>query len=219
MRALVLGTVTVLLATSVLADTRVIHSFSAATERGNARRVIIDIPAGDVTVRNGAGDRIVVTGHAERRAEGGRSRDAQQRLVDEAEIALVRSADGITLQRHFGPHADNWRKKFTTYSVTVEVPAALSVDVRTYAGDVRLDGDFGDVDVDLRAGDINVTMPRAAVRELNASCRIGDVVADFGDRTLRREGVFAGTAHFQNATGHSVVNVHATAGDVRVTLR
>jgi hypothetical protein len=57
------------------------------------------------------------------------------------------------------------------------------------------------------------------VKELTASCRIGEVHTHLGDRTIDREGVFPGTTHFVNPNGgRSVMNLHTTVGEVHVTL-
>jgi hypothetical protein len=70
----------------------------------------------------------------------------------------------------------------------------------------------------MRAGEIDLRVPRATVRELNASCRIGEVRTNTGTELVTREGVFPGRTKFVNKAGKSRVNVHVTAGEVDVTL-
>ena len=79
-------------------------------------------------------------------------------------------------------------------------------------------GDFGDVAADLRAGEVKVRVPRARVRELNASCRVGEVRANVGTEIITKEGLFPGRTHYFNPKGKTHVNVHVTAGEVDVTL-
>ena len=62
-----------LTAGAALANDEVTHEFSTSAMRGHVRRVVIDIPAGEVRIRNGAGDRIAVSGTAERHFEIGRA--------------------------------------------------------------------------------------------------------------------------------------------------
>ncbi len=107
---------------------------------------------------------------------------------------------------------------FSDYKILLEVPPGTSVDLLTRFGDVTIEGSFGDVDVDLRAGDIHLTMPKKDIRELNASARVGEVRARLGDEIVEREGVFPGTTRYRSENGRSIVNVHVTAGDVRVNL-
>jgi len=71
---------------------------------------------------------------------------------------------------------------------------------------------------DMRAGEVNLRVPRAKVRELNASCRVGEVRTNLGTEVVTREGLFPGRTHFFNAAGKAHVNAHVTAGEVDVTL-
>jgi hypothetical protein len=45
---------TLLVAGAALADDEVTHSFATTAARGRVRRVVIDIPIGEVRIRNGA---------------------------------------------------------------------------------------------------------------------------------------------------------------------
>jgi len=83
---------------------------------------------------------------------------------------------------------------------------------------VNIDGVFGDVMVDLRAGDLNVRTPRANVRELSASCRVGDVTTNLGHEIISRSGLFPGTTRWEKDSGNSRLNLHVTAGDIDVKL-
>ena len=53
------------------------------------RRVLIDIPAGEVRIRNGAGDRIAVSGTAERHFDGHPRRSKEQEIVDDISAEVV----------------------------------------------------------------------------------------------------------------------------------
>jgi hypothetical protein len=61
-------------------------------------------------------------------------------------------------------------------------------------------------------------MPRANVRRLEASCRVGEVRTHIGDDVVTREGIFPGKTKYFNAAGKNAINVHVTAGEVDVTL-
>lgn len=209
-----------LAASAAFADEQVTHVFRSSVPSAGVRRVVIDIPAGDVTVRNGAGPAVVVHGTVRRSYTGYRRRDRSQQIVDDSTVEISASSDQAVVRRRFGPGAQGWRAQnyHTQFNVTIEVPAGLDVDVLTNYGDVTFSGTFGNIQTDLRAGDIDLKTPRNDVRELHASVRVGDVWANLGDRSVHQEGIFPRTTHFYNATGRSTINLHATAGDVRVTL-
>ena len=209
-----------LAAASVHADESVYHSFEAAAPASGIRRVVVDVPAGDVTVRNGSSDRVAVSGRASREPDGPRSREKEQRIVDDISLEIAVSNGEAVIRRRFGPRARGWRAQtFSGYEFAVEVPPGLHVDVKTRAGTVSMDGSFGDIDVDLRAGEVDLQIPRAEVRELRASCRIGEVHTRIGNEVTHNEGVFPGRTRYVNPSGRTFVNVHVTAGEVRVTLK
>lgn len=175
--------------------------YKASVPRGNVQRVVVAVPAGEIVVRNGAADRISIDGYAERHDE----------IVDDTKLEIVVKGTDATIRRTSAP-------SFTSYTVTIEVPAGTSIDLGTKYGEVRMEGTFGDVDVDLNAGEIRLRTPRAQVKELNASVTVGEVHTNLGDRTVSREGLFPGRTHWSNPTGKSSVDLHTTAGEVRVTL-
>lgn len=206
-------------ATTVLAEERVENRFEAAVAPGPVKRVVIDIPSGDITIRNGRADRLRVTGTVGREPDNARNRDKEQRIVNHTSVEIVVRNEEATLQRKFGPDAQAWRaQSFTDYQVVVELPPGLSVDVKTRAGEITLEGSFGDIDVDLRAGEINARLPRGEVRELRASCRIGEVRTNIGNEIVEREGLFPGRTRYINPEGRSFVNLHTTFGEVNVEL-
>jgi hypothetical protein len=219
-RVLVLGAVALLGASAAVADDFVRHPVNASIRRGSIRRVIVDIPAGEIMVRNGAGDRISLSGEVQRRYDGFNQREREQRIVNDINLEIFVDEDDALIRRKFGPEADSWRARtwHTSYRLTIEVPRGMGLDLETKYGEVTLEGDFGNVSVDLRAGEIHLRTPRSSVRELNASVRIGEVHTDFGEEREDHEGILPGTTHFINANGRSRINVHTTVGELHVTL-
>jgi hypothetical protein len=195
------------------------HAFQTAVPRGQVQRVRIDIPYGSFTVRNGASSQLAVSGIVSRDYDGPRERAWAQRVVDDTSVEIyVRGAEAI-VRRKFGKSAQSWRaKRFTGIDMRLEVPAGVDIRLDSSAGEVDLEGNFGDIAIEMGAGEIDVRVPRATVRELNASCRIGEVRTNLGSEIVTREGILPGRTHFFNAAGKSHVNVHVTVGEVDVTL-
>ncbi|HXH39544.1 MAG TPA: hypothetical protein VNN08_13015 [Thermoanaerobaculia bacterium] len=209
-----------LVAAAALADEEVTHTFAASAARGHVHRVVIDIPAGEVRIRNGAPNSITVSGVSKRHFDGYRRRAKEQQIADDISAEVVIRGDEAIVRRHFGPAAQSWsaRSYHSAVDITVEIPPGVDIDMSTRYGSVDIDGAFGNIDTDLRAGEVHVRTPRANVRDLTASVSIGEVHTYFGDRYIENEGVLPRSARFHNATGRSDVNVHSTFGEVHVTL-
>jgi hypothetical protein len=220
MRRTLLFSLLLLAATAARADRKVAHSIHSTLARPGVHRVLIDLPVGEVHVHNGSGNTVVAEGFVRREYDDAEDRDRNQRIVDDIDVVVEAEGDVAVVRRKFGRNATGWRAtKLSQVSVDLYVPPGVSLDFSTDVGEVWLEGTFGNVDIDLRAGEVHVTMPRAAVKELNASVRMGEVHTYLGDRTIEREGVFPGTTHWENPNGGvGVVNVHTTMGEVHVRL-
>jgi len=211
---------TLLVAGAALANEEVTHSFATTAARGHVRRVVIDIPTGEVRIRNGAADRIAVHGTSLRHFEGYRRREREQQIADDISAEVVVHGDEAIVRRHFGPNAQSWSAKshHSAVEITVEIPPGLDVEMSTRYGSVDIDGAFGNIDTDLRAGEVHVRTPRANVRDLTASVSIGEVHTYFGSHYIENEGVFPHSARFHNESGKADLNIHSTFGEVHVTL-
>jgi hypothetical protein len=208
-----------LLATAVLADEDAKHSFQSSVPRGRVQRVVIDIPTGEFTVRTGDAATLRLSGVASRDYDTAKEREWAQAVVNDTSVEFYVNGAEAVVRRRFGPNASSWRsQKFTGIDLRLDLPPGVDISFETSAGEVDLDGRFGNVDLDLRAGEVKLRMPRMSVRELKASCRIGEVRTHIGDEVVTREGVLPGQTKYFNAAGKSMVNVHVTAGEVDVTL-
>lgn len=219
MRRLLFAAAFLLASVSAQASREVTHHFTSAAPGANVKRVTVDIPAGEVRVVNSPDSAVRVTGYAKREFSHG-DRDEEQAIVNDISAAVEISGTEATIVRRMGPNARGWSvRKFTAMEVVVEVPRGATIDLATRYGEVHIDGAFGDVTVDLTAGEIHATMPRKDVHDIEASVRVGEVHADYGDSRVSNEGVFPGTARWTNPNGgHTRVYLHTTAGEVHVRL-
>jgi hypothetical protein len=195
------------------------HEFQTAVSRGTVQRVVIAISAGKFTIRNGAADRLALSGVASRDYDGPKEALWAQKVVNDTSVEFVVNGAEAIVRRKFGKNAQSFRaQKFTGIDLRLDLPPGMDVDFDTAAGEIDMAGNFGDIDVDLRAGEVDIRTPRSRVRELNASCRVGEVRTHLGNEIVTREGLFPGKTHFFNAAGTAHVNVHVTAGEVDVIL-
>ena len=210
-----------ILALPAFADEDVRHPFTASLPHASVRRVVVDIPAGDITIRNGNGRTIEMSGEARRDFSESGDRATQQQMINDVSAVITVSGDEAVIERKFGPNSGGWASRSfrTEFRLEVSVPTDVDVELTTHYGDVSIEGEFGDVNVDLRAGEIHLRTPHDAVRDLTASVRVGEVHADFGDERINNEGVFPGSTHFHNSNGRrSHISLHTTAGEVHVML-
>jgi hypothetical protein len=208
-----------LLAASAASAADVEHTFQSAVARGSVKRVLIDIPAGSFTIRTGAENRLAISGIASRDYDGAKEKAWAQKVVNDTSVEFYVSGTEAVVRRRFGRNAQSWRaQKFTGLDLRLDLPPGVDIAFDTTAGEVDLAGDFGNIDIDMRAGEIDVRVPRARVRELSASCRVGEVRTNLGTEVITREGVLPGRTKYFNAAGRTRVNVHVTAGEVDVTL-
>jgi hypothetical protein len=218
MRKPLLLIASLLFATNVLARDAE-HSFQAVVARGQVQRVVIDIPHGSFTLRTGAPGRLSLSGVASRDYDGTREAAWAQKIVNDTSVEFYLNGSEAIVRRKFGRNAQSFRaQKFTGIDLRLDLPAGMDVSFETSAGEIDVAGDFGDIDIDLRAGEVDVRVPRAKVRELNASCRIGEVRTNLGREVVTREGILPGRTRYYNSAGKTHVNAHTTVGEVRVTL-
>ena len=195
------------------------HSFQSSIPRGSVQRVIIDIPAAEFTIRNGDANTLAISGIASRDYDGQHERVWAQRVVNDTDVEFYVNGTEAIVRRKWGANASSWRaRKFTGLDLRLNLPPGVDVRFETSAGEIDVAGTFGDLDIDLTAGEIKVSVPRNTVKELNASCRIGEVHTNLGTEIVSREGILPGKTHWENTTGRSRLNVHTSVGEVNVTL-
>lgn len=193
---------------------------SASIAKGKLQRVYVDVAAGQIEIRNGDAKAVALRGELERECDSQRDCAKQRAILDDITPTITVNGDEAIVEAKNGPNAKSWgaRTFRTEWRLIVEVPKGMDLEIGTRYGELRIDGEFGNIEADLRAGEIEVRLPRASVRELNASVRVGEVHADLGDERINNEGILPGSTHFYNESGKSRVKLHTTVGEVRVRL-
>lgn len=219
MNRMLLAALALVLALPLAADADVEHGFKSSVPVGSIQRVVIDVPYGSFTVRNGTANRLSLAGIASRDYDTAKEKAWAQKVVDDTSVEFVVNGAEAVVRRKFGRNADSWRaQRFTGFDIRLDLPPGIDVEFQTSAGEVNLAGDFGDIGIEMSAGEIQARLPRAKVRELNATCRVGEVRTHIGNEVVTKEGVLPGKTNYFNPDGKTHVNIHVTAGEIDVTL-
>jgi hypothetical protein len=220
-RVLPLSILLVLLSTSVAAAVVEKRPIDNRIDAGSIRRVIIELPPGNVKVRTSRDATIRIDGDLA--VHFGNRTSVLERRAVVAGIDMVGEKRGSRLvigEQREGSARRGWARRLQTeHDITVTVPEGTHVELRQRNGEVDLSGSFGDLDVQMRAGEIRLSMPRSGVRDLSAKTRVGEVSADLGRQTEVREGLLPGEVRFENPEGVATVRLYVTVGSVAVRLQ
>ena len=88
MRRTLFASVILLVSISAYADRVVTHHFESALRAPAVRRVIVEIPAGEVRIVNSTGNMVRVSGQSKRDYDRWDSRSEQQRIVDDVSAGV-----------------------------------------------------------------------------------------------------------------------------------
>jgi hypothetical protein len=206
-------------APEAFADRKVSHQFKSSLAAADVKRIVIEVPVAELTVRTAAGSDVTIEGVATRDVDNDKEAREAQPIVDNSSIVMKSRGRTAYIEPEYRGVANGWmKKKKTAFRVTITVPPGLPVDIDQEVGDVEISGATGDMNLRLGVGEVHVTMPKHSVRELSASATIGEVKTNFPDRTITKEGFFAGTTHYLNEGGKSNINLRVRVGEMKIDL-
>jgi hypothetical protein len=184
------------------------------------RQVRIEIPIGEIIIRNGAASAVELTGTIRQRYGDRDDKEWASDIVAATKIVLDVSGDVVFVRRETGPEATGWRAKRSPSDIkaTIQVPAGLAIDIEQSIGEVDIAGSFGDIDLALRIGEASIRVPKRDIRHLSASAKIGEVKTNLGDRVITKEGLFAGETYYENETGKRDLRVRVQIGEIEIDL-
>lgn len=217
-KTLVVTAAAAMCAGSAFANREVTHEFRSVVPRAGVRSVIIEISIAELQIRNGPPDTISVRGEARREYDGPQERDSRQRAVDSSSVEIEVRGDEAFIRRRFATGAGSWASGHTKFEVAIDIPQGLDVTVEQKVGELRLDGAFGKVDIEMHVGEVHIRTPKANVHELTAGTTVGEVHTNVGDRTFDREGLFPGKTHYINENGKSSFTVELSIGEIHIQL-
>ena len=154
-------------------------------------KVKITLESGDYDIRASADNRIHVRWN-EAGAKGVR-------------VKVTTNGNSADLRVENTPH--------NNFHSTIEVPALTDLRIRLTAGDMRVSGITGDKDIEIHAGDLNLSVGNSSDwSDVDASVTAGDInAAPFGGS---KGGLFR--SFNWKGPGKYRLHVHLTAGDVNL---
>ena len=175
---------------------------------------------GELEIANSTAERIEVSGTVTRQYDRASEITEAQRIVDVSGVRVDRVGSRAVLRRQFGPSAGSrsGRGSKTHFSLKIAVPPGMHLEVRQSAGDLALNGSFGDMMIRMRVGDVTVKVPKKNVREVVAGSRIGTAIVDLGDQVVTKEGLLSGKINYINEGGSSMLDVAVSIGNINIQL-
>lgn len=212
------GMLALLLAASIAEGAVATHEVTRSVPASQILRIVVDVPAANVKIRNSEEQELRVVGRYSKSYRGNKL-DGAQKVVDAAGLRIETAGPRAIITRDLqGPANGFLSRRGLELDLEIFAPKHVNVEVKQRSGDVKIDGSFRDVEVNLAAGDVSVRTPKRNVRELVASSKVGEVNTNVGDRTVTRQGLMAGSTYFMNDDGSSSVKVAVRFGRVDVEL-
>ena len=205
---------------------------------GQANRLEVALPFGEVRIEGTDGPRVQVRVQASCDDEGDCDKFLKRLRLESSnrsgtlhvKLEGTRFRNGLDLNNDrknhwWGGHLrrdhdddDDYDLDDTKISVVVEVPRALQVDLNMGAGEVNVDGLRHDLSIDLGAGEITVHMQDRHVGSVDVNMAIGETTIHQGGRTREYARVLGSPVRWREGKGEAGIDVNIGAGEVDVTL-
>ena len=177
----------------------------------NVERVLVDVPVGEVNVEGWNGQQVDLEVTLECDEHGGACEDLAQRV----KVVYSQEEDQLTLRLKEWPKS---RNKGLEAHVRVRVPRDLPLKAHLGVGELSIEAMEGNVDADLGVGELNVTLPAAAVGSVNADTGIGEANLTAGGRHYESAGLVAREIRWSKGTGKARVEADCGVGEINVQL-
>lgn len=212
MKKLVLPVAAALLCALPASADEVVRTFQKQIPLGGVENIRIEIPVGELEIVAGEGQQVetkveVLCKHGKPRCQ-----EAAKNL------RFVYSTDDGQL--HF--QLKDWPKmnaKGLQVRARFTVPRDLPLRTELGVGELTVDGIEGDFQADLGVGEVNVTMPEAAVGSVRLDTGIGEAGLRAGGRRYESEGLFVRQINWNKGKGKSSVEVDCGVGEINVALK
>jgi hypothetical protein len=190
----------------------VVRSFRQQVSMGNAEKIHLDFPVGELQVDGWDDSRVDLDVKIVCQNPTSRCEEAAQKL------RLVYDASGDTLEvrvkdwPHFGA------TKGLHVRGAIHVPRRLALRTDLGVGEVHIQGAAGDLTVDLGVGEVHVTLPKEAFHTARLDTGIGEASLVAGGRRYTSEGLITRAIHWDKGAGRAGVKVDCGVGEIHVNM-
>jgi len=200
-----------LLAAPAGADERPIRDLNGSWSSTGVRRMELKLPPGDIRIEPGNDARLRV----ELEVYCAIDQDGCEERAGRLALATEKEGNTQTL-RVTGMGTMNFRG--LNLRGRIVVPRGVTLDVDFPAGDLKIRGIEGDLDVDMGAGDVDIALREHDVRSVRVGVGIGEASLSVAGRTIEGSGWLGHRVRWGEGSGPSRVTVNLGVGDVGVRL-
>lgn len=195
------------------AASEIMRSFSQQIPVGDAAEIALDFPVGEVTVEAWDNPQVNLEVKVACNKRTSRCEEAAKA------VRLVYNTSGDRLR----VEVKNWPKmasgKGLHVIAKVNVPRNLPLWTDLGVGELTVEGTAGDLTVDLGVGEVNITLPKDAIRSVDLDTGIGEADLSAAGRHYESAGIMARQLTWNKGTGNARVKVDCGVGEIDVNLR
>ena len=190
----------------------VVRHFDKQLAVGDAKRVLVDIPVGQVVIE-GTNDRQV---HFEVSLECDHKESECAEIAKRVRVVYSTEDDELALRIKEWPKT---RNKGLQARVRVQVPRNLPLVADLGVGELRVENMASDVRADLGVGELSITMPESAVATVDADTGVGEANLSAGGRRFESSGLIAKEINWSKGPGKSRVEADCGVGEISIALK
>ncbi len=195
--------------------TNALHEVKGAWKVGNAKRVSIHFPVGELEIV--AVDRPSLVANLAVRADDDDDDDNDRRLESARRVHLVATHVGDELRLR----VEGWHFRIPGSSVLegrIEVPQGLPLEVDMKVGELRMHGFRRAAKVGLGVGELTFGCDPAAIGSVEVDLGIGEGELIEGGQSRQWAGVFGGGFHWDGKAGGAPIKLKLGVGEVTVRI-
>ncbi|MFM7230672.1 MAG: hypothetical protein ACKO3S_01655 [bacterium] len=212
-KSVALTTIALALSLATAARAAVLETEPQVFPVGQAKRVHLEFPVGDLRVVPSDGDRV------ELRLQVRCSRGSVNECNEFANRLVLESRERNGVLRLHLDKFPKWRNNGFSLRGELRVPRQLALSLEMGVGDLDVAGIESDLDVDLGVGEATVSLPRRTASQVHVKSGVGEAAIVGGATGVQRSGVVGSSAKWVASEGNGRANVKLAVGVGEATVR